>query len=263
MSTEHEPRTRLPAWDSESLRSPHDRRDKADRVRAMFDAIAPTYEQVNRLATFGRDALWRRRAVLAAAVRYTDVVLDVACGTGDMLREFARGAPPPARLIGVDFAPQMLARGDYTGLSTPVELIEADARDMPLPDESVDVISCAFGARNFDNLQATLREMRRVARPGARIVILEFATPPGRILRWLHRLYCNTVLPLLGRLIAHDQVGAYRYLPRSVQTFESQDSMVRRLRDAGFSDVTTRSMNFGGVVLYRGKRPIVEARRRR
>jgi len=250
-------------WDERALRDPHRALDKAGRVQAMFNAIAGTYELINTLATFGRDAVWRRRAVAAADVRAGDVILDVACGTGDMIRAFARLCAPeapglkgrvPARIIGVDFAREMLARGDYSRVSVPVELIEADALRMPLADESADVISCAFGVRNFQDLQAGLLEMYRVARPGARIVILEFARPRSRFLRWLNERYCETVLPCLGALVARDRVGAYRYLPRSVESFEPVDAMMRRLRDAKFVNVTARAMNFGGVVLYRGEK---------
>ena len=243
------------AWDAASLRDPHGHHDKADRVRSMFNSIAPTYERVNTLATFGRDAVWRRRAVAAAGVRPADVVLDVACGTGDMIRAFARGTPAPARIIGVDFAREMLARGDYAGITTSIELIEADALHLPLPDGAVDVISCAFGVRNFQDLQAGLVEMHRVARPGARVLILEFALPGNPLLRFAHRVYCDAVLPRLGKLIARDGGGAYDYLPRSVQTFESRSGMMLRLTDAGFRNVSAQNMNFGGVVLYRGEKP--------
>jgi len=242
-------------WDPASLRDPHAHADKAERVRAMFDAIAPTYERVNTIATCGRDAVWRRRAAVAAAVRPGDVILDVACGTGDMIRAFARCAPVAGRIIGVDFARAMLARGDYRTIETTVELIEADALHLPLPEGSVDVISCAFGVRNFQDLAAGLREMARVARPGARVVILEFARPENPLLRRAYELYCDAVLPRLGRLIAGDRVGAYRYLPKSVQTFEPPRAMIGRLQAAGFGDVRMQSMNLGGVVLYRGVKP--------
>lgn len=263
-------------WDERALRDPHGQVDKARRVQAMFDAIAATYERVNTLATFGRDAIWRRRAVGAANVQSGDVILDVACGTGDMIRAFAAQASAvrsqesgagrraaPARIIGVDFAREMLARGDYAGVTVPVELIEADALHMPLPDASADVISCAFGVRNFQDLQAGLREMLRVARPGARVVILEFARPGNRLIRWLNERYCRFVLPCLGALVARDRVAAYRYLPRSVEVFEPVQSMVLRMRDAGFVNVTVRGMNFGGVVLYRGEKAAAAGHPRR
>ncbi|MFH1745694.1 MAG: ubiquinone/menaquinone biosynthesis methyltransferase [Planctomycetota bacterium] len=243
-----------PAWDHDSLRDPHGRTDKAQRVQAMFDAIAPTYERINNIATFGRDAVWRRRAVAAANVQATDVILDVACGTGDMIRAFARCQPPPARIVGVDFSREMLSRGNYMGINTPIELLEADALALPLPVSSVDVISCAFGVRNFQDLDAGLTEMRRVARPGARLVILEFAPPDRRLSRWAYEFYCRAVLPWLGWLIARDRVGAYRYLSRSVETFVSRRQLAARLEQVGFQNVTTRCMNLGGVVLYRAER---------
>jgi len=243
-----------PVWDRDALRDPHRQQDKPQRVQAMFDAIAPTYERINSLATFGRDAVWRRRAVVAAEVRPGDVVLDVACGTGDMLRVFARLRPLPGRLIGVDFATRMLTHGRYDRLPVPVEIIQADALHLPLPDESADVISCAFGVRNFQDLHAGLREMYRVARPGARVVILEFALPTNRLLRRLYAWYCAGVLPWLGRLVARDRTGAYEYLCRSVETFPPPEALVTALRQVGFADVRVQAMNFGGVVLYRARK---------
>lgn len=242
------------SWDRRALRDPHGLSDKARRVQAMFDAIAPRYELVNRVATLGRDAAWRRRAVAAANVRATDVVLDVACGTGDMLRAFAAAEPRPARLIGLDFARGMLAGGDYRGLPAPLSLLRGDALRAPLKDGSVDVVSCAFGVRNFQHLDRGLAEMSRVLRPGGRVVILEFAIPANRFWRVPHRFYCQVVLPRLGAWLSRDRTGAYRYLPRSIATFETRESMERRLEDAGFRAVRSEPMNLGGVVLYRGLR---------
>jgi demethylmenaquinone methyltransferase/2-methoxy-6-polyprenyl-1,4-benzoquinol methylase len=132
-------------WDDASLRQPHAQADKARRVEAMFNAIAPSYERVNAVASLGRDAAWRRRAVQCAAVRPDDVVLDLCCGTGDMIRTFASGPTPPRRILGLDFAAQMLACGRYDGLRPPVQLLRGDALRLPVADASVDVVSCAFG----------------------------------------------------------------------------------------------------------------------
>jgi demethylmenaquinone methyltransferase / 2-methoxy-6-polyprenyl-1,4-benzoquinol methylase len=252
--------TPSPCWTDATLRDPHAQADKAARVEAMFDAIAPTYERVNAIATLGRDAAWRRRTVAAAEVRGGEVVLDLCCGTGDLVRAFAHVVPAARRVIGVDFSAGMLAGNRADGEPTPTQLIRADALRLPLADESVDVISCAFGVRNFDELQAGLVEMFRVARPHARVVILEFAAPENSVLRWAYQLYCETVLPRVGAWISRDRGGAYKYLPRSIRTFESAATMARRLQDVGFRDVTLRRMNFGGVVLYRGVKPAVGAR---
>lgn len=276
------------AWDARALRAPHAQLDKAARVQAMFDAIAPTYERVNTVGSLGRDAIWRRRAVAAAEPGVGDVVLDIGCGTGDMLRGFAAAQPALRRVIGVDFAAQMLRhtrleasdrvadddrRGSFPAghptserrcraededcgspLPVPCSLLRADALRLPLADATVDIISCAFAVRNFADVQAGLSEMARVARPGARVVILEFATPESFIWRRLHQFYCDVVLPRIGALISRDRTGAYRYLPRSIQTFEPVATMVRRLQDVGFVAVTATRMNLGGVVLYRGER---------
>jgi demethylmenaquinone methyltransferase/2-methoxy-6-polyprenyl-1,4-benzoquinol methylase len=301
------------AWDAAALGDPHAQHDKAARVQAMFDAIAPAYERFNTVATFGRDAAWRRAAVAAADVRRGDTVLDLCCGTGDMLRAFAQHTQA-ALLIGVDFAANMLVhahfrKGDRLALprqaapgttrvplmsaesgcrtrentmprcregaparsQSPLSpdcqaahphkpartfhLIRADALRLPLADASVDVISCTFGVRNFQDLGLGLSEMFRVARPGARVVILEFATPEHCILRWVYRLYCDAVLPCVGALLSRDRTGAYRYLPRSIDTFAPASALSASLKAAGFRAVTRRTLNFGGVVLHRGTKP--------
>jgi len=254
---EPDPQPLVRAWDQTALCDPHGQADKGERIRAMFNAIAPTYERFNTIGSLGRDAAWRRRAVAAADVRSADVVLDVACGTGDMLRTFARATPPPARLIGVDFARDMLARGRYDGMVPRPELIEADALALPLADESVDVISCAFGVRNFQDVDAGLREMWRVARRGARVVILEFTELRRPIVRSLYRFYCERVLPVLGTWLSRDRTGAYHYLPRSVATFDTPEDFTARLRRTGFARVTAETMNLGGVALYRAEKPAV------
>ncbi len=241
-----------PAWDRTTLRAPHAQPDKAARVEAMFDAIAPTYERVNAVASLGRDVAWRRRAIAAAGVRAGDVTLDICCGTGDMVRALAACAPAPRLVVGLDFAAQMLAAGRYEQGGAAIQLLRGDALRLPLADASVDVMTCVFGVRNFADLGAGLREMYRVARPGARVVILEFTLPEWAILRWGYRVYCECVLPWIGRLISRERVGAYEYLAQSIRTFEPAAALAGRLREAGFAEVTTTPMNLGGVVLYRG-----------
>jgi demethylmenaquinone methyltransferase/2-methoxy-6-polyprenyl-1,4-benzoquinol methylase len=255
-----------PAWDADTLTNPHALADKGARVEAMFDAIAPTYERVNTIASFGMDAVWRRRTVAAAEVRSGDVVLDVACGTGDLVRLFASHIPAPSLVIGADFSANMLGRGRYPrdgaraergrGRSAaPHQLIRADAQRLPLADACVDVISCAFGVRNFQDLQSGLNEMGRVARPGARVVILEFTMPENNWRGRGYRMYCEHLLPRLATLISGDRTRAYYYLPYSVLSFESHEMLSERLGRAGFVNRTVRRMNFGTVALHRGEKP--------
>lgn len=249
-----------PAWDEVALRAPHAQADKAARVEAMFDAIAPTYERVNRVVSFGQDARWRRRAVAAAEVRSSDVVLDVCCGTGDLVRAFAGLNPPPRLVLGLDFAAHMLACGRYDGLPGRWQLLRGDALRLPLQDASVDVVSCAFGIRNFQDLAAGLREFHRVLRPGGRVVILEFALPENPVIRLGYRFYCERLLPILARWISRERSGAYRYLPKSIQTFERRGEMLDRLERAGFPSPTAIPLNLGGVVVYCAQRAAFEPR---
>jgi demethylmenaquinone methyltransferase/2-methoxy-6-polyprenyl-1,4-benzoquinol methylase len=149
----------------------------------------------------------------------------------------------------------MLAGGLYEGLPCPLQLLQADAQRLPLADASVDVASCAFGVRNFQNLPAGLAEMHRVLRPGGRVVILEFALPESALLRGPYRLYTEFILPRLGRWLSRDRTGAYAYLPQSVRAFARRRELAAMLAAAGFGHVSTTPMNLGGVVLYRGVKP--------
>ena len=151
----------------------------------MFDAIAPTYERVNRLASVGRDAYWRREMVRLAEVRPEDIMLDVACGTGDVVRAFAGAPIRPARILGLDFAPLMLGQA----VGRPVlggSFACGDALRLPVADSAVSLVTCAFGIRNFENLGTGLNEMHRVLMPGGRVVIIERLDDEGD-LRELYR----------------------------------------------------------------------------
>jgi len=238
-------------WDAATLRDPHRQPDKAARVQAMFDAVAPTYELVNTLGSFGRDAAWRRRAIAAAQIRPADVVLDLCCGTGDMLRLAARTVPTARLLVGLDFSARMLAHVHLCGIAAPVCLLRADALRLPLCDDCVDVVTCAFGVRNLADVDRGLREIYRVARDGARVVILEFALPQRAPWRTLYRLYVGRVLPLLATFIRRDRMRAYRYLAESIRTFEPAPVLAKRLVEVGFREVVWWPMNLGGVILYR------------
>ena len=241
-----------PVWTPKNLIDPHRVGDKADRVRQMFDAVAPTYQLINTLASAGRDAAWRRRGVALARVGHTDDVLDVACGTGDFARAFADHRPSPRSVIGDDFSQGMLELA-AAQTSQAVRWCRADAQTLPLTDESVSVVSCAFGIRNFQNLSAGLAEMVRVLRPGGRAIILEFSTPRAPMWKWLYRLYLLHIMPMLATLVSRDRTGAYRYLPRSVLSFASDATIVEALHEAGFASVTTDRLSAGIVTAYRAE----------
>lgn len=248
-----------PLWTDELLDAPHDAPDKARRVRRMFNAIAPRYALINSVFSVGRDAAWRRFAVRLAAVRRDDDALDIACGTGDLTRLFAFAQP--RRVLGCDFAHEMLLRAESakkrivrSGQANHCTLgpvwIETDALRLPFRDGSFSIVSCAFGVRNFHDLDAGLAEMRRVLRRGGRAVILEFTRPGNRLVRALYEFYSNRLMPLGATLLSGDTSGAYRYLPRSVVSFLDAEQMITRLRGAGFHQCTATPLSFGVVTVY-------------
>ncbi|HWL92425.1 MAG TPA: bifunctional demethylmenaquinone methyltransferase/2-methoxy-6-polyprenyl-1,4-benzoquinol methylase UbiE [Phycisphaerae bacterium] len=233
-------------WDKSRLANPHAQPDKARRVQAMFDAIAPTYERVNRLLSAGRDAYWRREAVRMANIIPADRVLDLACGTGDFTRAFAKAGP--ALVVGSDFSAGMLrlaASRDTAG----ARWCQSDAHHLPFDDQSFTIVSCAFGARNFQDLPGALCEIQRVLRPGGRAVILEFWMPRSGVLAGLYRFYFRRVLPRMAAMISRDRSGAYNYLPRSVETFIDEARMKQRFEAAGLHLSAQRSFSFGIVTV--------------
>lgn len=242
-------------WTPEDLTSsPHEDAAKAAKVRAMFGAIAGRYDLNNRLHSFGRDQAWRRRAVRAAEVRAGDRVLDMACGTGDLTRLLARSTEA-ASVTGGDFTPEMLEIARVKNAAEGVTYVHADAMALPFEDASFEVVTIAFGIRNVTDPAVALAEFRRVLTPGGRLVILEFATPRSRVVRALNGFYTHRVMPLTAGLIAHDRTGAYRYLPRSIETFLQPPAMIKSLENAGFTEVSAAPMTLGVCVCYRGIRP--------
>lgn len=209
---------------------------KAAAVRGMFDAIAPRYDLVNRIMTFRLDVGWRRKTIRALGSPPGTVVLDLACGTGDLCRELARAGLRP---IGADLSFGMLAAA-----RTDAALFQGDALRLPLPDASVGAITCGFALRNFVDLGAFLAEVGRVVRPGGRIGLLEVAEPPNRILRTGHRFYFGKVVPRIGGLLS--DADAYRYLPKSVAYLPEPTKLLGMVRAAGFPDAD-RTLLTGGI----------------
>lgn len=197
-----------------------------DAVRSMFGRIAPTYDCGNAILSFGVHAAWKRRAVREAAVRQGALALDLATGTGDLAFLLERKG---ARVVGVDLTRPMLdlARAKGTGPG----FVAGDATRLPVADASFDAATIAFGIRNVADPVACLREMRRVVRPGGRVVVLEFGQPKG-LLKGPYRFYSRHVLPRVGGLVSGDR-AAYEYLERTSAAFPSGDRFLALMEEAG------------------------------
>ncbi len=217
-----------------------------ERVRSMFDRIAPVYDLMNRLMTAGLDGRWRR-ITAAAVVRSGDRVLDACCGTGDLaLAARARGG----RVTGLDFSPRMLERARRKGPD--VEWLQGDLLALPFGDASFDAATVGFGVRNVADLRRGLAELRRVLVPGGRLAILEITTPSGALAPF-YRLWFDRIVPLLGKVLPGGQ--AYEYLPASVRRFPGPDDLADQLREVGFGAVSFRLFAGGIVALHTGVAP--------
>jgi demethylmenaquinone methyltransferase/2-methoxy-6-polyprenyl-1,4-benzoquinol methylase len=212
-------------------------RDKQALVRSMFDSIAPRYDLVNFLMTFGLDAPWRRRTISLLHLRPGSVVLDVGCGTGDLARSLRRSGQGA---VGIDLSLGMLAAARTGG----APLAQADAVALPFRSASVDAVVSGFAVRNFADLPAVVHELARVLRPGGRLSLLEVGEPRNGLLRLGHRAWFTHVVPALGAALSDG--AAYRYLPRSVAYLPSFPDFVGLLSEAGFKEVTHHSFS-GGV----------------
>jgi demethylmenaquinone methyltransferase/2-methoxy-6-polyprenyl-1,4-benzoquinol methylase len=229
--------------------------EKASVVRGMFAAIAPRYDLLNHLLSLNRDRAWRRGAVdaLLAGRDAVGTYLDACAGTLDLACELARRPPFRGHVIACDFVVEMLAGGAAKIGKLPVERVCGDALSLPLRDASVDGVTVGFGVRNLASLESGLRELARVLRPGARLVVLEFATPVRQPLRALYLFYFRRLLPWLGGLVSRHQV-AYRYLPESVLAFPEPAELARLLRGAGFEAVRWQTCTGGIVAVHSAER---------
>jgi demethylmenaquinone methyltransferase / 2-methoxy-6-polyprenyl-1,4-benzoquinol methylase len=231
--------------------------EKAAAVRRMFGAIAPRYDLLNHLLSLNRDRAWRRRAVdlLLEGRPSAGRFLDACAGTLDMGRELAQRRGFTGRVVASDFTFEMLERGRHKAEGVAMDVACADALRLPFPDGSFDGATVAFGVRNLADIDAGLRELARVLRPGGRLVILEFATPAWQPFRGLYLLYFRRVLPLVGRLVSRHG-SAYSYLPASVLAFPEPAELARRMATAGFEAPVRWETRTGGIVaVHVGDRP--------
>ncbi|MDE5929850.1 MAG: bifunctional demethylmenaquinone methyltransferase/2-methoxy-6-polyprenyl-1,4-benzoquinol methylase UbiE [Muribaculaceae bacterium] len=229
-----------------------DSRAKTEQVRQMFDSISGAYDFMNRAMTMGVDRLWRRKAVSTVRHRHPRLVVDLATGTGDLAIALARRIPETA-VTGYDLSEGMLDVGrkkvEKAGLSDRISLHQADCLALPAEDSSADVVTVAYGVRNFEHLLEGYREMHRILRPGGMLCVLELSTPRGRLTGPLYQFYTRRIIPALGRLVSNDD-RAYSYLPESIAAVPQGPDMCALMAEAGFSDCSFRPMTFGACTMY-------------
>ncbi|HUG42120.1 MAG TPA: ubiquinone/menaquinone biosynthesis methyltransferase [Longimicrobiales bacterium] len=229
--------------------------EKARAVQRMFDAIAPRYDLLNHLLTLNIDRRWRRAAVdrLFERAPADGLILDACAGTADLAAEVAARPGFGGVIVASDFAREMLARGRAKTQGLPVRVLCADALRTPHADRAFDGAIVGFGVRNFADLDAGLRELVRILRPGAPLVVLELSVPALRPLRWLYLLYFTRVLPWIGRVVSRHG-SAYSYLPASVREFPPPETLAERMAAAGLREVSFERLLGGIAAIHRGVR---------
>lgn len=225
---------------------------KKEAVEAMFDDIAPRYDLLNRMLSFGIDQMWRDRAVAWLSDEEPRRILDVATGTGDLAIKALE--LDPETVVGVDISEEMLAEGrrkiDRLGHDSIITLRRGDAEKLPFSDDQFDAVLVAFGVRNFEHLRNGLAEIRRVLRPGGALVVLEFSHPTGFPIKQAYAFYSHVILPLVGRIVSRNS-SAYEYLPASVDAFPSGAAFRDELEAVGYANVQIKPLTFGIASLYK------------
>lgn len=222
------------------------------RVSGMFDQVAGGYDRTNTVLTFGNDAFWRAAMVRAVAPQRGERILDLAAGTAVSSAALAKSG---AEVVAADFSPGMLAEGRRRhGHLHNLMFVEADATDLPFDADRFDAVTMSYGLRNVHDPKKALSELLRVTRPGGRLVICEFSTPPGRLFRGLYRFYNDRILPRVARVVSTNS-DAYDYLNESIRDWPDQRELSAWIREAGWTDVAHRNLSSGIVALHRAVKP--------
>lgn len=229
--------------------------EKARRVRSVFESVAGKYDMMNDLMSFGVHRLWKRFTLAQTGLRPGQQALDVAGGTGDLVKGLARQVGPSGKVILSDINPAMLevgrARLVNAGIAGNVEFVIADAESLPFEDDSFHCVSIAFGLRNVTDKDAALRSMFRVLKPGGKLLVLEFSRPTVPGLAPIYDQYSFKVLPLMGKLVAND-ADSYRYLAESIRKHPDQETLKSMMQEAGFERCTYHNLSGGIVALHTG-----------
>ena len=228
---------------------------KKERVQEMFNGIAPKYDLLNHLLSMGIDKRWRKKAMKVVGAGCKDIVLDVACGTGDFSMEALKHGVK--KVIGADISENMLTvareKAKERKLSEQLDFRYGDSENLEFPDNTFDAVTVAFGVRNFEHLEKGLTEMYRVLKPGGKVVILEFSTPERFPMKQLYRFYFKRVLPWIGGIVSGNR-KAYEYLPTSVFAFPQGEAFLKIMRSCGYRQVTQCRLTFGIASLYVGEK---------
>ena len=228
--------------------------NEKQHIGQLFDRIAGTYDGLNHVLSLNIDKRWRRRAIRMLAP--AEQVLDVAIGTADLTIEILRQGKAQ-HVTGIDLSRGMMAIGEQKvakrGYAQQVQFDYGSAQQMPYADASFDTVTCAYGVRNFANMDEGLSEMYRVLRTGGELMVLEFSYPTNPVIRWGYDLYFSHVLPLVGRLVSRDKT-AYTYLNKSVKSFCWGEDFLRHLTQAGFQDARFETLTFGIATIYIAKK---------
>lgn len=227
------------------------------RIRRMFGSIAPSYDLLNHLLSLNIDHYWRWRTTRLVPPVNEAPILDVCTGTGDLALAYNRAARGRAPIIGADFCHEMLVlagRKAHRRTVTRVAYLEADAQQLPFPDDFFQISTVAFGLRNVTDTDRGISEMVRVTQPGGRVAILEFSRPRGKLFGKLYQFYFRWMLPLIGQTISRSKDNAYRYLPASVMEFPDGEALAERLRAHGLTEVRWHPLTFGIATLYVGRK---------
>jgi demethylmenaquinone methyltransferase/2-methoxy-6-polyprenyl-1,4-benzoquinol methylase len=224
---------------------------KKEQVAEMFNDIARKYDFLNHFLSLGIDKSWRKKAIRSLMEISPKNILDVATGTGDLA--IAAAKLNPSGIIGVDIADEMLEVGrkkiKEAGLDGTISLQHGDSESLPFADDHFDAVTCAYGARNFENLEQGLKEMSRVMRPGGKLAILEFSRPAKFPVKQAYHFYFRYILPLLGKMVSKNS-KAYTYLPISVMAFPEGKVFCKTLERCGFTEAKARPLTLGITTLY-------------